>query len=127
MIKVITENVNTERYLNKSNINYFSLQMENRFLFKMTNNEIFFSNDSKESLHKLRKHLEQTFIYVVLEETKLETYINTENICYVTPQVKGKIIIHMTNGEDVIAISNIDTFLSEFRIKSTFKTENSEV
>lgn len=111
MIRIKIKDLNSERYLNTSNINKFSIQMENRILFSMTNKELLIGENSYEYIEEFNPKSLECFIETISKETQLKTYINKNNICYITPRVDG-LLIHMLNGEDVLVISNIDRFLS---------------
>lgn len=111
MIKIKIKHSNSERYLNTSNINKFSIQLENRILFNMTNREVLIGENDYEYLKEFNPKSLKCFIEAVSKETQLKTYINKNNICYITP-FENECLIYMLNGECFSVEGNVDKFLS---------------
>ena len=111
MIKIKINHSDSERYLNTSNINKFSIQMENRILFNMTNQEVLIGENDYEYLKDFNSKSLECFIETLSKETQLTTYINKNNICYITP-FENECGIHMLNGEVFLVEGNVEKFLS---------------
>lgn len=111
MIKIKIKHSDSERYLNTSNINKFSIQMENRILFNMTNNELIIGENDYEYMKTFNPKSLECFIETISKETQLTTYINKNNICYITPY-ENECVVCMLNGEKISIEDNADKFLS---------------
>lgn len=110
MIKIKIKHSNCERYLNTSNINKFSIQLESRILFSMTNHDILIGENTYDYMENFNPNSLKCFIETTSKETKLKTFINKNNICYITP-FENECIINMLNGEEIYIEENIDKFL----------------
>lgn len=110
MIKINKFNSNESSYLNTFNINYILIQMEDRILFKMNNNEVIISNDSIKGLLYEKKY-SHYFVKAVLLENNMEIYILFKNIEMITPQTEDTVLVKMLNGESFVIIADIDRFI----------------